>query len=186
MLQCRPQVNGHAISQASSNSQAFLRFAGFYHRSLSFPPQTQTAALITAPLIVWLKRGPVSTVLSETLALSRWLHMMFHLRWQQPNKCIWTLPTSSEQSLAFARVVSAVAFVYPACAGRYRPGHSVVRAAGAKRSIDPEDQHCYRPCSAAGLACSDSAAAHHNHKKTITAYLITPALRRALCFASCR
>ncbi|MGA4476591.1 hypothetical protein ACPA2M_26870, partial [Ectopseudomonas chengduensis] len=31
---------------------------------------------------------------------------------------IWTLPTSSEQSFAFAPVVSAVAFVYPACCGR--------------------------------------------------------------------
>jgi hypothetical protein len=83
---------------------------------------------------------------------------------------IWTLPTSSEQSFAFALVVSAVAFVYPACFGLFRPGHSVVRAAGAKRSIDPWDHHCYRPYSAAGLACSDSAAAHHNHKKTITPY----------------
>jgi len=83
---------------------------------------------------------------------------------------IWTLPTSSEQSFAFAPVVSAVAFVYPACFGLFRPGHSVVRAAGAKRSIDPRDHRCYRPCSAAGLACSDSAAAHHNHKKTITPF----------------
>ena len=102
------------------------------------------------------------------------------------NNCIWTLPTSSEQSFAFAPVVSAVAFVYPACAGRLRPGHSVVRAAGAKRSIDPADQRCYRPCSAAGLACFDSAAAHHNHQKTITSYLITPAVRRASHFASRR
>ena len=30
---------------------------------------------------------------------------------------IWTLPTSSEQSFSFALVVSAVAFVYPACSG---------------------------------------------------------------------
>jgi len=27
------------------------------------------------------------------------------------------------------------------------------------------NHHCYRPCSAAGLACFDSAAVHHNHKK---------------------
>ena len=50
----------------------------------------------------------------------------------------------------------------------FRPGQSVVRAAGTKRSIDHVDHDCYRPYSAAGLACSDSAAAHHNHKKTIT------------------
>ncbi|MFQ7952935.1 hypothetical protein ACIMNZ_26740, partial [Escherichia coli] len=80
---------------------------------------------------------------------------------------IWTLPTSSEQSIAFAPVVSAVAFVYPACCGLFRPGQSVVRAAGAKRSIDHADHDCYRPYSAAGLACSDSAAVHHNHLKTI-------------------
>lgn len=53
------------------------------------------------------------------------------------------------------------------------PGHSVVRAAGAKRSSDPEDHDCYRPCSAAGLACSDSFASHHNHWKSHT-FLITP------------
>jgi len=35
------------------------------------------------------------------------------------NKCIWTLPTSSEQSFSFALVVSAVAFVYPACFGLF-------------------------------------------------------------------
>jgi len=83
------------------------------------------------------------------------------------NNGIWTLPTSSEQSIAFAPVVSAVAFVYPACCGLFRPGQSVVRAAGAKRSIDHADHDCYRPYSAAGLACSDSAAVHHNHQKTI-------------------
>ncbi len=49
------------------------------------------------------------------------------------NNCIWALPTSSEQSFSFALVVSAVAFVYPACFGLYLPGYSVVRAAGAKR-----------------------------------------------------
>ncbi|MHC9210268.1 hypothetical protein ACYTPM_32415, partial [Pseudomonas aeruginosa] len=65
-------------------------------------------------------------------------------------------------------VVSAVAFVYPAYFGLYCPGHSVVRAAGAKRSIDHEDHDCYRPYSVAGLACFDSVAAHHNHKKIIT------------------
>lgn len=32
---------------------------------------------------------------------------------------IWTLPTSSEQSFSFALVVSAVAFVYPACFGLF-------------------------------------------------------------------
>ena len=74
---------------------------------------------------------------------------------------IWTLPTSSEDSF-FDPVVSAVAFVYPAFTG-HCPGHSVVRAAGAKRSSDHKDHHCYRPCSAAGLACSDSLASHHNH-----------------------
>jgi len=84
------------------------------------------------------------------------------------NNCIWTLPTSSEQSFAFAPVVSAVAFVYPACAGRLRPGHSVVRAAGGKRSIDRADHDCYRPCSAAGLACFDSVA-HHNQMKKLYA-----------------
>lgn len=69
---------------------------------------------------------------------------------------IWTLPTSSGQSFAFAPVVSAVAFVYPACCGLFRPGQSVVRAAGGKHSIDHEDHDCYRPCSAAGLVCFDS------------------------------
>jgi len=98
---------------------------------------------------------------------------------------IWTLPTSSEQSFAFAPVVSTVAFVYPAFFERLRPGHSVVRAAGTKRSIDHGDHHCYRPCSAAGLACFDSAATHHNHKKIITPLLITPAVRRALRSANC-
>ena len=38
-----------------------------------------------------------------------------HFGW--PNKRIWTLPTSSEQSFSFNPVVSAVAFVYPACNG---------------------------------------------------------------------
>lgn len=41
---------------------------------------------------------------------------------------------------------------------------------GAQRSRDLSDQHYYRPCSTAGLACSVSAATHHNHKKTITPY----------------
>ena len=50
---------------------------------------------------------------------------------------IWTLPTSSEDSF-FDPVVSAVAFVYPAFT-RHCPGHSVVRAAGAKHSSDHED-----------------------------------------------
>jgi len=38
---------------------------------------------------------------------------------QKPNKRIWTLPTSSEESFSFALVVSAVAFVYPACFGLF-------------------------------------------------------------------
>lgn len=77
----------------------------------------------------------------------------------------------------FNPVVSAVAFVYPAFHGRCRPGHSVVRAAGAKRSTDHGDQTCYRPCSVAGLACSDSVIVHHNHGKNLLP--ITQARRQA-------
>ena len=71
-------------------------------------------------------------------------------------------------SLSSARLHS---YIRPCCG--LCPGHSVVRTAGAKRSSDPEDHDCYRPCSAAGLACSDSLASHHNHQKTITS-LLTP------------
>src|SRR3990167_627499 len=71
------------------------------------------------------------------------------LKMHMPNKCIWTLPTSSKQSLTFASVVSTVAFSYSAYFRLYCPGHSVVRAVGTKRSIDPEEQHCDLPCSVA-------------------------------------
>ncbi len=100
-----------------------------------------------------------------------------------PNKCIWTLPTSSEQSFSFALCRQRGCIRISGLLWALRPGHSAVRAAGAKRSIDHRDHDCYRPCSAAGLACSDSAAAHHNHKKTI---VLTDYPRRQAGFTLCQ
>lgn len=70
----------------------------------------------------------------------------------------------------------------PACVGRCRPGHSVVRATGAKRSIDYRDQRCYRLSSVAGLACCDSAfVSPQPHEKPFPEY---PAARRSAGSAS--
>ena len=70
-------------------------------------------------------RSPLGVRISDRVAFQR----LAYAPWS--NIRIRTLPTSSEDS-CFDPVVSAVAFVYPAFTG-HRPGHSVVRTAGAKR-----------------------------------------------------
>lgn len=99
-----------------------------------------------------------------------------------PNSVYGLSPQAVRNSF-FDPVVSAVAFVYLACSG-HCPGHSVVRAAGAKCSSDREDHVVI------GLApLQDSPVPTVSPLTTITRKTLsdfTPTIRRYLRFASRR